>query len=59
VPYFFKQWGAWKPAEGTEAIAAGRRHRRHLGDGLGYTVHVGKRAAGRELDGRTHDEYPR
>lgn len=43
VPFFFKQWGAW---EGTwEGWGPNRRR-------------VGKKAAGRELDGRTWDEYP-
>lgn len=58
VPYFFKQWGEWaslkqlphevdvKPST-TETVVAGK------------TVYrVGKRAAGRLLDGRTWDETP-
>lgn len=55
VPYFFKQWGAWMPAEdylrtGDTTIG----HRTTAG-----FVKVGKSRAGRILDGRTHDEYPR
>lgn len=45
VPFLFKQWGAWRPpADGDEGGA--------------QMVHVGKKAAGRVLDGRTWDEYP-
>lgn len=64
VPYFFKQWGAWRPAEAGDAF-----HRRkpvafdgpsrvgHVGPAA--MVRVGKKAAGRLLDGRTWDEFPR
>jgi protein gp37 len=44
VPFFFKQWGAW-----------GVRSTEHERDEL---VRVGKKAAGRMLDGRTWDEMP-
>lgn len=46
VPFFFKQWGAWKPlyTYGTHRVA-------------GFE-NVGKKKAGRELDGRTWSEYP-
>jgi len=50
VPFFFKQWGAWAlpiPEDGVPPGAC---------DGRLYLV--GKKAAGRHLDGRTHDEYP-
>jgi protein gp37 len=43
VPFFFKQWGEWL----TIRTPSGLHHER-----------VGKKAAGRELDGRTWDEYP-
>jgi protein gp37 len=60
VPYFFKQWGnwvapdhmpedtfmSWDLAHGTDAIDRSAPWR------------VGKKAAGRLLDGRTWDEYP-
>lgn len=42
VPFFFKQWGAWAPVD---------QH----GDAM---RRLGKRAAGRVLDGRTWDEMP-
>ena len=41
VPFFFKQWGAWAPAD----------------RGTGARL-VGKRAAGRNLDGKTWDDVP-
>jgi len=43
VPFMFKQWGEWAPTQG------GR------GEDV---VRVGKRLAGRILDGVTHDGYP-
>jgi protein gp37 len=60
VPYFFKQWGewvapdqmpedtfmSWDVAHGTGAYDRGQPWR------------IGKKAAGRLLDGRTWDEYP-
>lgn len=43
VPFFFKQWGEWL----TVRTPSGEHRER-----------VGKKHAGRELDGRTWDEYP-
>lgn len=64
VPFLFKQWGAWAPS-GYVVI----RSRPDPGSVLvedpvdehGHRVEmrrVGKKAAGRELDGRTWDEFP-
>ena len=72
VAFFFKQWGEWLPVDhapktcrvtaepgvlstdGTwrqpQAIANPPKHV--------FMLRVGKKAAGRELDGRTWDEYP-
>lgn len=69
VPFFFKQWGEWAPgslnAERVADIALDRRgeaagHIRSLGEMLGVTgmSQVGKKRAGRLLDGRTHDAFP-
>lgn len=48
TPFLFKQWGDWAPdydaATGAQTPESMTR--------------VGKKAAGRELDGRTWDEYP-
>jgi len=44
VPFFFKQWGEWKPGDG---------------DCVGQqSYRVGKKAAGRLLDGREWNEIP-
>ncbi|MGE0133278.1 MAG: phage Gp37/Gp68 family protein [Blastocatellales bacterium] len=53
IPFLFKQWGEHKPQFATEDIAFDKK-----GDFLGWD-RVGKKAAGRELDGRTWDEYPK
>jgi len=49
VPFLFKQWGEWAPIGQRRSI-------------LGCTLHdmerVGKKAAGRQLDGVQHDGYP-
>ncbi|MGW5003194.1 phage Gp37/Gp68 family protein [Streptomyces hydrogenans] len=64
VPFFFKQYGAWHPTGWL--VIGGPREKNHamVGDpvdNLGHRVEVqrvGKKAAGRHLDGRTHDDYP-
>jgi len=53
VPFLFKQNGEW--ASVSEVAGAGPHHT--FPDGA--TVRrVGKKAAGRHLDGRTHDQFP-
>ena len=63
VAFFFKQWGAWRPAEAEDAL-----RRRALvavdepsgGDAVAAAmVRVGKGKAGRVLDGRMWDQFPR
>jgi protein gp37 len=52
--FFFKQWGEWWPGE------SGRLYRgkvKDWSDGQPM-VRTGKHAAGRLLDGRTHDDLP-
>jgi len=65
VPFFFKQWGEWTttPAPRTavwHAISLTQKVLLANRDGGGYVwMHrVGRKAAGRLLDGRTHDELP-
>ena len=59
VPFFFKQWGEWAPVVGPAALlATDLIHLKADGTVAGYARHVGKKAAGRELDGRTWDELP-
>jgi protein gp37 len=53
VPFFFKQWGEFWPAD--QAQPAELRGTEHEDDRL---VRIGKKAAGRLLDGRTWDEFP-
>lgn len=49
VPFLFKQWGSHRPSDVGTIVRNGVRY---------PMVPSGKRAAGRELDGRTWDEYP-
>lgn len=60
VPFLFKQWGEWAPGMNfpdfiPSSISASDMG---FGDDLNNMWRVGKKAAGRELDGRTWDEYP-
>ena len=58
VAFFFKQWGSWLPVTHDDGqISYGRDARHEFPDGL-HAYKVGKGKAGRELLGRTHDEYP-
>ena len=63
VPYFYKQHGEWAPAPDTlnfsesEAWADGKRVE-HFSSG-NSAVRLGKKAAGRLLDGREWSEFPR
>lgn len=63
VPFFFKQWGEYAPT-GYLVIGATSKGVLLAGDpvdDLGHRVElarVGKKNAGRELDGRTHDAFP-
>ncbi len=73
VPFFFKQWGDWLPwtESGLRSTEARRINDNgtditdapelwcsdeHVTDA--YVYRVGKKAAGRNLDGRTWDEFP-
>ena len=58
IAFHFKQWGHWRP---DYANAATGRRRVSLTDATGrpvILVRLGKHAAGRDLDGRTWDEFP-
>jgi len=68
VPFLFKQWGEYRPAipgvdtwKHITTVAALPDVPMTPGLDVGITEmrRVGKRRAGRELDGRTWDEYPR
>ena len=58
VPFFFKQWGEWLPMMGHAEGVPVRNQKFIHPDGtiMGY---AGKRAAGRLLDGRKWNEFPR
>lgn len=66
VPYFFKQWGEYMPVLSVEDVAGGPLPNSRLPEGVGSEVavgrwimrRVGKKAAGAELDGRQHKEWP-
>jgi protein gp37 len=59
VPFFFKQWGNWIPA-GQKSNMSGTlpKSTKYHDFGDSISAHVGKKNAGRFLDGRTWDEYP-
>jgi protein gp37 len=56
VPFFFKQWGEWLGAEQDGAPGDGR-HVQHV-NASDHSIKVGKKAAGRLLDGKLYDAYP-
>lgn len=58
IPFHFKQWGEWVPEDQSpeDAVIPGRRcHEWPVGPD---SLRLGKHIAGRELDGRTWDEFP-
>lgn len=60
VPFFFKQWGEWLPnAQEYDCDPGGVSYeQRHEFVGDVAMCRVGKKKAGRKLDGRTWDEMP-
>lgn len=58
VPFFFKQWGEWLPAQ-TILDGIAKRLPEHWFDEKTFSVRAGKKLAGRELDGCTWDEFPK
>lgn len=67
VPFFFKQWGEWRPADhgggttssGDISTAVRRGVARPIEGQINqYLWRVGKHAAGRLLDGREWNEFP-
>ena len=68
VPFHFKQWGEWceyrdqQRMQGSQCLTMDGRHRSEpgvVGPGDAIVVRVGKTAAGRLLDGVSHDGVPR
>lgn len=72
VPFLFKQWGEWMPAgfedgwyrnHAASLLLLARAERGWTDDPLfaiddEWMARIGKKAAGRVLDGRTHDGFP-
>jgi protein gp37 len=56
VPFHFKQWGDWAPGHGVN-LAAARKSAREAEDGT-VMFRLGKKAAGRLLDGETWNGLP-
>lgn len=57
VPFLFKQWGEWAPAD--EMASEFQEHYDVQGLTSGASVRVGKKAAGRTLDDVEHTAFPR
>jgi protein gp37 len=70
-PFFFKQWGEWYPLATDRPVGFSSNVSFVLPDGSPYDpktlvpedaqamIRDGKRVAGRDLDGRTWDEFPK
>jgi protein gp37 len=54
TPFLFKQWGEWAPGRTGQPVSAGAA----APADVVLMDRVGKKVAGRVLDGRTWDEYP-
>jgi protein gp37 len=59
VPFLFKQWGEWAPHDvARPSYSQLITHGTHWDGTDAAMARVGKKAAGRELDGRAWDEFP-
>ncbi|MGC1550754.1 MAG: phage Gp37/Gp68 family protein [Rhodanobacter sp.] len=61
VPFFFKQWGEWVPDAREYLLPLTLSDHTHCWSGHGvesYMHKVGKKCAGRKLDGVEHNTYP-
>jgi protein gp37 len=61
VPFLFKQWGEWLPGcqYGPGDTDRLQERAQHSFDLDNHSWWVGKKNAGRQLDGRTHDDFPK
>lgn len=58
VPFFFKQWGEYIPVRQSKNMCVPQGAKVWSWDDGSLSYKAGKKAAGRELDGRTWDEVP-
>lgn len=59
VPFFFKQWGEWLPDhQSYDPTPYANARAAHRFPDNSIASRVGKKAAGRLLDGKTHDAFP-
>lgn len=58
APFFFKQWGAWGPTAAGEAPTKPSKKAKGTRLTLPLLAKVGKKAAGRVLDGREWNQIP-
>lgn len=58
VPFFFKQWGAWFPADKWHEDLISKSSGEHTYCGPQYMLRIGKKSAGSNLDGREWKEMP-
>lgn len=61
VPLFFKQWGEWAPWYPDDVhgcFCSPDRAMNHVWEDRSFSLKVGKKAAGRLLDGIGHNEFP-
>ena len=58
VPFFFKQWGEWMPEDLSQFIGTTHSPLYHWDSYGDYSVRVGKKLAGRLLDGVEYNEFP-
>lgn len=56
VPFFFKQWGEWAPAD--DFASEVQEHYDVLGRTSGASIRIGKKRAGHLLDGAEHYAFP-
>lgn len=59
VPFIFKQWGEFLPFDANECRADLTRDIMVSGDLKTGFLRVGKKKAGRQLDGVEHNEFPK
>lgn len=58
VPFFFKQWGEWAPGHTEGFTERQSMTEKHWSDG-NISVRIGKKTAGRMIDGREWNEFPK